>query len=234
MTSDRPLNFERKRIWLALLPAIVFVALVWLSFVLDKSGALNMAFRRWGVLPREAGGLLGIVFSPFIHSSLSHLLSNSLPLLILISFHFYFYSKIAVKSFVFLWLISGFITWCIGRDAYHVGASGVVFSLISFLFFSGIFRKYVPLIALSLIVAFVYGSSIWSIFPFAEYIDTQISWEGHLSGVMSGFVIAFIYRNHGPQKPEVAWEDDEMEEWEEGDDWFFVESDKENEPPASV
>lgn len=205
-------HFEKKRIWLALLPAIVFVALVWLSFLLDFSGALGTDMRRLGILPREAKGLMGILFSPFIHSSFSHLLSNSLPLLILICFHFYFYSKIAFKSFIFLWLISGFITWCIGRDAYHVGASGVVFSLVFFLFFSGLFRKYIPLIALSLIIAFVYGSSVWSIFPFAEYVDTKISWEAHLSGAVSGFIVSLIYRKYGPQKPEVVWEEEENED----------------------
>jgi len=78
-----------------------------------------------------------------------------------------------------------------------------------FLFFSGIFRNYIPLIALSLIVAFVYGSSFWSIFPFAQYVDVHLSWEGHLAGAVSGIIVAIVFRNQGPQKQEVVWEEEE-------------------------
>ncbi len=211
MNRDTPswYKIEKKRAQLAVLPAIVFVVLIWLSFIVDYAGLFEWNLSRLGILPGVVDGLIGIVFSPFIHGSFSHLLSNTLPLLIMIWFLFYFYSKIAFGAFVCLWLSSGFFTWLIGRGAYHVGASGLVFALLFFLFFSGVFRKYIPLVAVSLIVAFIYGSTIWSIFPITEMVDATISWEGHLSGAVSGLIFAIVFRKQGPQKPEVVWEDED-------------------------
>lgn len=194
---------------LALLPPIVWVALVWLAFAVDQSGLFEGSFSRWGIMPRELNGLKGVLFSPFLHSSLSHVWSNTLPLLILTWFLFYFYSKIAFRVFVYLWVMSGLITWAIGRGAYHVGASGLVFALLFFLFFSGLVRKYIPLVAVSLVVAFIYGSTVWSILPITEWVDTAISWEGHLSGAISGLILALVFRKEGPQKPVTVWEEDE-------------------------
>lgn len=199
--DDRPLAFEKKRIWLVMIPPIVFVVILWLVAVVNEAGLQPDGLGRWGILPRHFGGLAGILFSPFIHGSFSHLLSNTLPLLVLLWCTFYFYREIAYRVVAILWLSSGFITWLIGRDSYHLGASGLVFALFSFLFFSGIFRKYIPLISVSLLVAFIYGSSIWSIFPVAEYVDAEISWEGHLSGFIGGLFAAVIFRKRGPQKP---------------------------------
>ena len=204
-------SLVKKRIWLALLPAIVFVAIVWLVFAVSASDVLDFSFSRLGILPREPRGLIGILFSPLVHSSLSHILSNTLPLIILIWFLFYFYSKIAFKTFFYLWLLSGLFTWIIGRDSYHIGASGLIFAMAFFLFFSGIFRRYIPLVAVSMIVAFAYGSMTWSIFPLAEIVDEQVSWEGHLSGAISGLIIATIFTKFGPQKPVVEWEEEEEE-----------------------
>jgi membrane associated rhomboid family serine protease len=109
-----------------------------------------------------------------------------------------------------LWLVSGFLTWSIGRESWHIGASGLVYALSFFLFFSGVFRKYIPLMAVSLLVVFLYGSTLWNMFPVAELVDPNVSWEGHLSGAVSGLACAVIFRKYGPQKPE------EIEE-EEGD-----------------
>lgn len=197
--------------WLALLPSLVFVSLVWLTFLVDNAGLLG-SFSQWGIRPGTVSGLKGIIFSPFIHSSFNHLLSNTLPLLILIWFLFYFYNKIALSVFLLLWLLSGVTTWLIGRGSVHVGASGLVFAILFFLFFSGLFRKYIPLVAVSMIVAFIYGSTVWSIFPVTELVDPSISWEGHLSGAISGLLLAIIFRKQGPQKPSVVWDDETDEE----------------------
>ncbi|HCC85143.1 MAG TPA: rhomboid family intramembrane serine protease [Porphyromonadaceae bacterium] len=208
-------TLEKKRMWLALLPSIMFVTLVWLAFIVDHAGLFGDNFSRWGIRPSTVSGLRGILFSPFIHASFSHLLSNTLPLLILIWFLFYFYSRIASGVFVSLWLLSGFITWLIGRGSMHVGASGLVFAILFFLFFSGIFRKYIPLTAVSMIVAFIYGGIVWSIFPVSELVDPSISWEGHLSGAISGLLLAVVFRKQGPQKPPERWDetDEDMEEF---------------------
>ncbi len=203
--------FEKKRVWLAFLPSFVWVVLVWLAFAVDQSDVLGERLSQWGIMPRELSGLKGVLLAPFIHSSLSHVWSNTLPLLILIWFHFYFYSKIAFRSFLYMWFMSGLLTWGIGRGVYHVGASGLVFALLFFLFFSGLLRKYIPLVAVSLVVAFIYGSTIWSIFPFTEWIDATISWEGHLSGAITGSLLAIIYRDQGPQKPLPFWEEETVD-----------------------
>lgn len=199
----------RKRVWLAALPAAVCVVVVWLIFLLDVSEVFSKPFYFVGILPRTLVGLKGILFMPFIHSSLSHIGSNTVPLFILLWFVFFFYHTIAFRSVVMLWLLSGFFTWIIGRDAYHVGASGLIFALVFFLFFSGIFRKHVPLVALSLVVAFLYGSTVWSIFPFSEYLDINISWEGHLAGAVSGLLVAIVFRKEAPQKPPETWDDED-------------------------
>lgn len=194
--------------WLALLPAILFVAIIWLSFIFANAGVSDWNYSRLGIKPGDVGGLKGIIFSPFLHSSFSHLWSNTLSLLILIWLLFYFYSRIAFSTLLYLWVLSGAVTWVIGRDSYHVGASGLVFAILFFLFFSGLFRKYIPLVAVSMIVAFIYGGTVWSIFPITEMVDASISWEGHLSGAISGLLLAVIFRKQGPQKPVETWEEE--------------------------
>ena len=218
MESDNFNDLEKKRAKLAMIPSVFFVALVWLTFLLNHT-VFAGGISSLGIYPGTLNGLLGIFFSPFLHSSFSHLWSNTLPLLILIWLLFYFYRNIAFPVFIYLWLLSGAFTWVIGRTSFHIGASGLVFALLFFLFFSGVLRRYIPLIAVSLVVAFIYGSTIWSIFPIAELIDVTISWEGHLSGAISGLIIAIIFRKQGPQRPAKIWyeEDEEVVEVENED-----------------
>jgi membrane associated rhomboid family serine protease len=201
-------SFEKKRMWLALLPAMLIVAIIWLSFMITHAGVSDWNYSSLGIKPGDVSGLKGIIFSPFLHTSFSHLWSNTLSLLILIWLLFYFYSRIAFSTLLYLWVLSGAVTWVIGRDSYHVGASGLVFAILFFLFFSGLFRKYIPLVAVSMIVAFIYGGTVWSIFPITEMVDASISWEGHLSGAISGLLLAVIFRKQGPQKPVETWEEE--------------------------
>lgn len=202
----------RKKIRLAVFPAIVLSVIMWLIYLVDYSGLIDFNFSRLGVYPLKLSGIWGVVFSPFIHASFSHLLSNTIPLIILMSMLFYFYSQIAFRSLTLLWLLSGIITWFIGRSSFHVGASGLVFALVFFLFFSGLLRRHIPLAAVSMIVAFVYGGTVWSMFPVTQYIDVSISWEAHLAGAVAGLIVALLYRKQGPQKPVIVWEDEEPEE----------------------
>lgn len=194
-----------------MLPSIFFVTIIWLIYLLEVADIFQFSVHQLGILPRSLRGMTGILLSPLIHASFSHLLSNTLPILILIWVLFFFYAKIAFRSFFLLWIVSGVFTWLIGRDLYHIGASGLIFSLAFFLFFSGIFRKHIPLVAVSMILAFVYGSMVWSIFPFAELVNEQLSWEGHLAGAIAGLLIAVIYRNQEPQKPEYLEEEEDDE-----------------------
>ncbi len=201
--EDKIVNIEKKRMRIALIPTIFFLSLMWLILIIDLS--LDLPMYKLGVYPLSWKGLPGIFLSPLIHSSVKHLFSNTIPLFVLTWCLFYFYKGIANQTFFFLWLLSGFITWIIARDSWHIGASGIVYSLSFFLFFSGAFRKHIPLIAISLVVAFLYGSNVWNMFPWSVYLDVNVSWEGHLSGAISGFIIAVIFRNHGPQRPIKVW-----------------------------
>lgn len=219
--DDKSVSIEIKRMRIALIPTVVFLSFLWLFLFLDIT--LDLQLYKLGVYPLKTEGLPGILFSPLIHSSVKHLFSNTIPLFVLMWCLFYFYSEIAYKTFLLLWLLSGLFTWIIGREAWHIGASGIVYSLSFFLFFSGLFRKHIPLIAISLIVAFLYGSNVWNMLPWSMYLDATVSWEGHLSGGISGLIIAIIYRNHGPQKPVKEWidEDEEEEDFFNVDDEFY-------------
>ncbi|MDR2682389.1 MAG: rhomboid family intramembrane serine protease [Dysgonamonadaceae bacterium] len=201
------MHIETKRLLYAFLFPCLFVLALGLILLLEKG--LGVDWHRWGVYPRTVEGLRGILTGPLIHSGAWHLLSNSLPLIILGWCLFYFYSEIGWLVVPVVWLLSGCLTWCMGRESWHIGASGLIYALSFFLFFSGIFRKYIPLMALSLLVAFLYGSILWNMFPIAELVDPSVSWEGHLSGAVSGWLSAVIFRKYGPQKPE------EPEDWEE-------------------
>lgn len=219
--DDKSVSIEIKRMRIALIPTVVFLSFLWLFLFLDIT--LDLQLYKLGVYPLKIEGLPGILFSPLIHSSVKHLFSNTIPLFVLMWCLFYFYSEIAYKTFLLLWLLSGLFTWIIGRESWHIGASGIVYSLSFFLFFSGLFRKHIPLIAISLVVAFLYGSNVWNMLPWSMYLDATVSWEGHLSGGISGLIIAIIYRNHGPQKPVKEWidEDEEEEDFFNVDDEFY-------------
>ena len=119
-----------------------------------------------GIYPMEKRGVFGILTHPLIHSGFSHLLANTLPLFFLSWCLFYFYRGIAGKIFILIWIGAGLLTFIIGKPGWHIGASGLIYGLAFFLFFSGILRKYVPLIAISLLVTFLYGGIIWHMFPF--------------------------------------------------------------------
>ena len=188
-----------------ILVPLLLVFLIWLVYWIEIK--FNLNFTSYGVYPKKISGLKGIIFSPFIHSGISHLVNNSIPLVVLTASLFFFYNKLAFRILFFGMLLTGFLTWIIGRPSYHIGASGIIYMLVSFLFFSGIFRKYYRLIALSLVIVFLYGSMFWYLFP----IEEKISWEGHLSGFLVGFFFAIIYKNIGPQQPVKEWEEDEFD-----------------------
>ncbi|MDA7596460.1 rhomboid family intramembrane serine protease, partial [Flavobacteriales bacterium] len=149
--------------------------------------------------------LSGILFSPFIHKDFSHLFNNSYPILILSSLLFLAYRSIALQIFIWLFFISGFWLWIIGRESYHIGASGMIYSLAAFLFVSGLIRKNPRLAALSMIIIFLYGSLIWGVFP----LKSGVSWEGHLSGLFAGVITAIFYKDEGPKQKKYQWEIDE-------------------------
>jgi membrane associated rhomboid family serine protease len=168
----------------------------------------NTSYIDLGVLPRSFKGLKGIVFSPFIHKDLSHLINNSMPIIVLGSSLSYFYPRIKFRLVLWLYFTCGILLWGIGRSSFHIGASGFIYALASFIFFSGLMKKNKRLSALSLVVVFIYGSMFWGLLPTNE----NVSWEGHLSGLIAGLIIAFFFKNLGPKKDVYQWEIDEQDE----------------------
>ena len=173
-----------------------------------------------GVHPLHYDGIPGIVLYPFIHGSFKHLMANTVPFFVLATALFYFYKEIAFKVLISIWILSGIWVWFGARgDSYHIGASGVIYGLSSFLFVSGLIRKNNSLAALSLIVAFLYGSLIWGIFP--EFFPKEnISWEGHLGGLISGIIFAFYYKNEGPEEKKYPWEYEDEEDDDDDDAYW--------------
>jgi len=191
----------------------VFVFIMWLVKIIEV--LFNIDLTSLGIYPLTLEGLSGIIISPFIHADFRHLFNNSLPLFFLGTALFYFYSEIAVKVSLWTYFLTGTFVWIAGRNAWHIGASGLIYGLASFLFFSGIIRKYFRLVALSLLIVFLYGSMVWGIFP---NIYREISWESHMLGFISGIILAVVYRKEGPQQPVYEWIEEEDEENEGNDE----------------
>ena len=165
---------------------------------------------QYGLYPRDPDHLYGILTIPFLHSGWEHLFNNATALFVLVWMLFHFYRPVAWKSLLLIYLLSGLWLWIGGRASYHIGASAVIYGLAGFLFVGGIVRKHLPLMGVSLLILFLYGSMIWGIFPIKE----QMSWEGHLFGLLAGVSIAYLYRNEGPQRKQYTWELEDEEEGE--------------------
>jgi membrane associated rhomboid family serine protease len=142
-----------------LLVPVVYLVLIWVIYFIEIQ--FNLNFNKFGVYPRTLEGFRGVFLTHFIHSNTSHLFNNSIPLFVLLSSLFYFYKEVAYKVLLLGGFFAGFITWIIARESFHIGASGIVYLLFSFVFFSGMIRKHYILVALSLIIIFLYVSIIW-------------------------------------------------------------------------
>ena len=188
----------------AIPPALIVLVIMWVVYWADFLFVFD--FQKLGVMPKSLAGMKGILFMPWIHShhDFRHLLNNSVPTFLLLTLLFYSYKEVAIKVFGLSWFLTGILLWIFAKNngAYHIGMSGVIYSLATFLFTSGVLRKYLPLQALSLFIVFLYGSMIWGIFPTAQHI----SWEGHLSGMLVGIFLAYYYRKLGPQRPKYQFE----------------------------
>lgn len=193
--------FYRKKFLLSMIIPGIFVFFMWLVKIVEVLFGLD--FSDYGIYPLTKRGLPGIIFSPFIHADFTHLFNNTLPLFFLSIALFYFYSEVAFRVFFSTYFLTGLLVWLGGRAAWHIGASGLVYGLASFLFFSGIIRRYFRLIALSLLIVFLYGSMVWGIFP--GVYKKNVSWESHMLGFISGAVLALWYKNEGPQRPVYEW-----------------------------
>ena len=191
-----------------ILPALFILVLFVVEWIEHTYG---MRFAKYGVLPRTLEGLKGVLLSPFIHSDWKHLTNNTLPLFVLTATLGFFYKGIAKEVFLWSWLMSGLWLWAIGRPSFHIGASGLLYALASFLFFSGFIRKHTKLMSISMFVVFLYGGMVWGIFPMKKHI----SWEGHLAGALAGLILAYWFKDNGPPKQVYQYEIDELLEEQE-------------------
>lgn len=186
---------------------------------------MDWEFTKLGIYPMQQRGVFGVFAHPLVHSSFKHLFANTLPFFFLSWCLFYFYRQIAPYILFLIWICCGILTFCIGKPGWHIGCSGIIYGLAFFLFFSGLLRKYVPLIAISLLVTFLYGGLVWNMFP--QFTKASTSWEGHLSGAIAGTLCAIIFMKRDPQRPD-PFDDEE----EDSDTENEEESSEENTDPS--
>jgi membrane associated rhomboid family serine protease len=222
MEARRPINIsssvedsikkERQQMWDALFVSIAILMPSWILFLMNHY--LGFHLDAYGLQPRTVEGLIGLISMHFLHGSWEHLLNNSSGFIVLNSFLFYFYRKISIPIFLYIFFFSGIMLWFVGRPSNHIGLSMVVYGEFAFLLISGLIRNNPLLMRVALVVTFFYGSIVWYVLP----IDQKISWEGHLCGALVGVVLAIIYKKKGPKRKLYQYEmEPEMtdEAWQE-------------------
>jgi membrane associated rhomboid family serine protease len=201
---------EKHLIIQSLLWPAIFVAVLWLVKAIELIS--DTSFAEYGMAPRSFKGLYGIFTYPFLHKDISHLSANSLPMLVLGTALFYYYRQLSRIIFLQMFLISGLWLWILGDyGSIHIGASGLVYGLAAFHITAGMIKRNKRLMAFALLVLFLYGSLVWGIFP-DFFPHKNISWEGHLTGLVAGILLAWYHRDKGPQRDRYQWEWDELEE----------------------
>ena len=217
---------EKLRIYRSLRFPVMITLLMWLIKGMDM--IFDLGLNEWGLYPLQVKGLPGIFTSPFLHADLAHLFANTVPFLILCSFLFYFYKDIAWMILFLIYLITGIWVWVYARGgSAHIGASGVIYGLASFLFFSGMIRRETGLLVITMLVAFLYGGLIWGIFP-QLFPNQPISWESHFMGLLAGTILAVYYRKQGPQRKTWDWGEED-----EDDDGSWAEPQIDDHPPEN-
>ena len=193
---------EKKKIVTSFLIPAIFIGLLWIIKLSEIW--FDFSLIPYGIYPRTPAGLTGIIVSPLVHSSTTHLFSNTLPLFFLAAGILYFYRESSLKVILMVYFLPGLLVWLFGRSSYHIGASWLIYGFVTYLFFSGIIRRDTRSIALALLVTFLYGSLIWGVLP----LNNGISWEGHLFGALTGIISAVLFRKLDPYQ-RYSWEDEE-------------------------
>jgi membrane associated rhomboid family serine protease len=190
------INYE-----LILYPLLVLMAM-WIVYWGEYVAAEDLT--SFGIQPRTIKGLFGIMIAPLLHSKIdvNHIVNNSFPIVILFVALLYFYREIALKVFFWIWILSGLGTWIIGIDSksIHIGMSSVIYGLTVFIFYSGIRSKNKQLQIISLLTVLVYGSLVWGVFP----MENHVSWEGHLSGAVSGVILSMVYQDEIKEETRIS------------------------------
>jgi len=189
----------RERFRLAIRLSLGFVALLWAVHLLGW----GLDLQRFGVRPRDVEGLVGILAAPLLHAGLAHLLANSLPLVILGTTMLQLYPHSALKVLPTLYLGPGIAVWLLARGGNHIGASGLVYGLVAYICVAGLLRRDRRALAASILVAFLYGASVWGVLP----LEDGVSWETHLAAALIGLAMAIVYRHTDvPPRVQYSWE----------------------------
>jgi membrane associated rhomboid family serine protease len=206
--SDTGSKQTRADFRLAANTALAFVALIWVIQL--SNWGLELDLERFGVRPRQLTGLPGILLAPLVHAGFTHLIANSLPLVVLGTTILHLYPKSALRVLPAVYLGPGVAVWLFGRSSIHVGASGLVYGLFSYILVAGIIRRDRRAIAASLLVCFMYGALVWGVLP----IKPAFSWETHLAAALIGVVLAIMLRRLDiPPRTRYSWEN-EADEFE--------------------
>lgn len=197
---------SRQNFALAVRLAALFLALVWLVFLLQWLLPFDLV--RFGLRPREWTGLAGLLTTPLLHGSLSHIASNSVPLFVGGVAMLFLYPNSSLRALPVIYVGSSALAWLFARSSIHIGASGLVYGVLTFVFVSGIIRRDLRSVGVSLLIWFFYGSMIWGVLP----VQRGMSWELHASGMVIGMVMAIVYRHYDwPPLKRYTWEDEDDE-----------------------
>lgn len=180
---------------------LIFVLILWLVHGYQVMAGWDPV--NFGIISRRLYGIMGIVTGPLVHGSWEHLISNTFPLLFLSVISIYFYRKVAYRAFWMIYFLTGASVWLFARHVSHIGASGVVYGLVAFIFWNGVFRRSIRSIILALIVVLLYSGMFFGILPDQE----GVSWESHLLGSLMGIFTSFWFKGE--------LEDDELDHREE-------------------
>ena len=151
-----------------------------------------------------------IFLCPFSHSTDTHLINNVVPLFFLMCLLRYIFNKFSYVLFFLIYFLTGFLMWRFIPNQAVIGASGVLYGMVSFLFFSGLIRNNRELLGYSLLIVFLYGGMVWGMFE--PFVKQNVSWESHLIGFIVGLILAFLFRKKGPQKKVYDWENEDLDD----------------------
>lgn len=196
MSEQKPTrSFFRAAKW-----PLYLLLLMWTLETLKHIAGIQLV--DYGILPRHVSGLKGILTSPVIHGSYGHLLNNSFPFLVSATLIVYFYQRASIAVITMIWILTGFAVWVFAKPAYHIGASGVVYGMVSFIFWAGVFNRDRQSIVLSLVILFLYSGMFYGVLP----NQPGVSWESHLLGGIIGIVTAYTFRIPPEEDP---WDEDD-------------------------
>lgn len=180
---------------LAIIPAALLVVVMWTVKLVELSSSEHYYWL--GVFPRHVHGLLGIITHPIVHGDMGHLMANTMPILVLGWMASFFYPKQFPVIFFGGWVLTGIMVWIMARESWHIGASGLIYALAFFVFFTSIQKRNRQQTAIAFFVIFMYGGIIWGLLP----IQPGVSFEGHAAGAIVGTIIAFVFKDRQPDPP---------------------------------